>query len=298
MREIRTKPSFVIDQLVPSTGVTLIFGPPSSGKSTLLWTMADAMRRGKPFLGKYKTTKALTLLLNIDTPGAVMWSRMHAAGYEPDFDICDFANHLNITTLRGEAPEIYAALQKRARRYQVIMVDTLSTITNGLSLKDDWVPGVTISALRSLFPTQAIIVLHHSRKQSMGQFGPIPPHREDALGSNLWMAMVQSELQMYLKGDHLAHLRIAKSQVAPEAEGDDVYVDETGCRVLPYLPHDNTQWLQRLSRAEQSAVSIDPLYKTKPIMERYLILGTLLSPTCSAATVRRWIKRSQYKMVT
>ena len=298
MREIRTKPSFVIDQLVPSTGITLIFGPPSCGKSTMLWTMADAIRRGKPFLGKYKTTKSLTLLLNIDTPGSVIWSRMHAAGYEPDFDICDFANHFDITALHATAPDVYAALKHRARRYQVIMIDTLSTITTGLSLKEDWVPGMTVSALRGLFPNHAIIVLHHSRKQSMGQFGPLPPHREDALGSNLWMAMVQSELQMYLKGDHLAHLRIAKSQVAPEAEGDDVYVYETGCRILPYLPQDSTQWLQRLFRGEQAASSLDATYKTKPLMERYTILGTLLSPVCSGATVRRWVKRSQYKMIT
>jgi hypothetical protein len=177
------------------------------------------------------------------------------------------------------------------------MIDSLGTITNGLSLKDDWVPGLTVAALRTLFPAQAIILLHHSRKQTMGQFGPIAPHREDALGSNLWMAMVQSELQMYLKGNHLAHLQIAKSQVAPEGDGDDVYVDDAGCRVLPYLPNDEAQWLMRLARAEQSAVALDPGYTKKSLADRYVVLGTLLSPATSDRTVRRWVKRTQYQMI-
>jgi hypothetical protein len=297
MKEAHTGPSFLIDQLVPATGITLLFGPPSCGKSTMLWTMAEAMRLGKPFLGRYRTAKALTLLLNLDMPSSAIYSRMKGANYEPRFHICDFANHLNITALAVTNPGVFQALAQRARRYQVIMIDSLSTITNGLSLKDDWVPGLTVAALRGLFPRQAIILLHHSRKQTMGQFGPIPPHREDALGSNLWMAMVQSELQMYLKGNHLAHLQIVKSQVAPEGEGDDVYVDDVGCRVLPYLPNDATQWLIRLSRAEQSAVALDATYAKKPMMERYDIVGKLLVPVVSAATVRRWVTRTKYQMI-
>ena len=287
-----------MDQLVPASGITLVFGPPSCGKSTLLWTMAENLRKGTPFLGKYRTAKALTLLLNLDMPGDAVWRRMKGANYEPCFHICDFANHLNITTLQMGHPQVFAALQHRARRYQVIMIDSLSTITNGLSLKDDWVPGLTVAALRALFPHQAIVLLHHSRKQTMGQFGPVAPHREDALGSNLWMAMVQSELQMYLKGNHLAHLQIAKSQVAPEGDGDDVYVDDVGCRVMPYMPNDASQWLMRLSRAEQSAVALDPSYKTKPLMDRYAIMGTMMAPVISDTTVRRWVKRTNYNMVT
>ena len=297
MSEPHTGPSFLIDQLVPAQGITLVFGPPSCGKSTLLWTMAESIRKGTPFLGKYRTSKALTLLCNLDMPSIQIYNRMKNANYEPRFDICDFANHLNITTLQGNHPGVFQALAYRARRYQVVMIDSLSTITNGLSLKDDWVPGLTVAALRGLFPHQAIILLHHSRKQTIGQFGPIPPHREDALGSNLWMAMVQSELQMYLKGNHLAHLQIVKSQVAPENEGDDVYVDDVGCRVLPYLPNDATQWLLRLSRAEQSAVALDPAYTKKSMVERHDVIGTLLTPPITGRTVRRWIIRTKYQML-
>jgi len=297
LKKVRQRPSFVIDQLVPSTGVTILFGPPSCGKSTMLWTMAECIFRGEKFLGRYQTSRALTLLLNLDMPGYAIQDKMIKARYKPCFDICDFQSHINITTLQKDNPAKYMELAKHGSRHQVIMVDTLSTITTGMSLKDDWVPGLTISTLRTLFPTQAIILLHHSRKQQMGPFGPIPPHREDALGSNLWMAMSQSHLQMYLKGDHLSHLRMAKSQVAPLGEGDDVYVDDTGCRVLPYLPHDHQQWLMRLGKAEQTAALQFSDYKTKSLGDRYKIIGNLLTPQCSDVTVRRWIKRSSYQMI-
>ena len=298
MRDPIVGPPFIIEQLVPARGITLVFGPPSCGKSTLLWSMSESIRKGEKFLGKYPTTKALTLLLNLDMPAFGLRDRFTKGNYEPRFHICDFPNHINIAKLAEVDPATHSALKMRARRYQVVMIDSLSTITNGLSLKDDWVPGVTIGALRELFPSQAIILLHHSRKQTMGQFGLVAPHREDALGSNLWMAMVQSELQMFLKGNQLSHLRVVKSQVAAmDDEGDDVFVDDVGCRVMPYLPNDMNQWLLRLSRAEQSAVAMDPSYLKKTLAERYVIIGTILSPPASDRTVRRWVQRTQYQMM-
>lgn len=297
IRTIRPGAAFYIDQLVPAAGITLVFGPPSCGKSTLLWTMAEAMWTKQKFLGKFPTHKARTLFLNVDMPGDALWRRFNGAKYEPRFWICDFSNHFNITTLQATNPGVFQALQATAHRFQVVMIDSLSTITTGLSLRDDWVPGLTISALRSLFPTQAIVLLHHSRKQTIGQFGPVPPHREDALGSQFWMAMVQSEMQMYLKGDHLAHLRLVKSQVATLGDGDDVYVDDAGCRVLPYSASSAAQWLTRLAGAEQHAIALDPTYKNRGLVERYELMGKLLSPAASGKTIQRWVKRSGYVML-
>jgi RecA-family ATPase len=293
----RVGPPFIVQGLVPAEGITMLFGPPSCGKTTMLWTMADDIQQGRKFLGKYATTKAETLFLNVDMPAYEVWNRMHLGNYQPEFSICDFPNHFNVTTLQIQEPGEYARLQQEAQAFQVIMIDCLADITSGLSLKDDWVPGLTIAALRALFPTQSIIVLHHSRKQTMGQFGPVPPHREDALGSNLWMAMVQSQLQLYTKGNFLSHLRVTKSQIAAMEEGDDVYVDDVGCRVELYTENDESMMLKKLARAEQSAIAMDPSYKGKLKTEKYTILGSLMSPAVSDKTITRWISRAQYQMV-
>jgi len=283
---------------VPAGGVTMIFGPPSCGKSTLLWTMADEIYRGGMFLGTYQTKKGKVLFVNVDMPAFSIAGRMNNAKYVPLFDICDFPNHFNITQLKEKDPIEYSNLQRLGIDYQVIMIDALSNITTGLSMKDDWVPGLVISTLRELFPTQSVVLLHHSRKQVMSPFGPVAPHREDALGSNFWMSMVQSQIQMSLRGKHLAHLELTKSQVVELEDGIDLYVDDTGCAVSLYTTTNNSQWQAALARAEQSALAMNPLYKSKSVRDRQAIIGTLLTPPCGYKTVQRWISRTAYKMIT
>ena len=291
------KPPFYVDGLVPSEGITLIFGPPSVGKTTLLWTMAKAMREQQKFLGEYDTRKALTLLINLDMRAFQVHTRLTAAKERPGFWPCNFDGPINITSFKASHPMWWDRLHRQARRFQVIMIDSLSTLIMGLSLKDDWVPGIVVGALRELFPHQAIILLHHSRKQQMGPHGPLPPHHEDALGSNLWKALVQSEIQMYDKGNRVAHVELVKSQCAALDPGLDVYVDEVGAKVIPYTANLNNIWLQKLSQAETIAQQLDPLYKTKPRMDRYTIMGKMVSPVMTARTIRLWVTRTKYQMI-
>lgn len=295
-----TRPPFVVDELVPAQALTILYGPPSVGKSTMLWTMADAVCQGIPFLGNFPTSKGTSLLVNADMPEAILQDRFNKGGYEPLFDLANFPNHFNITKLQVDEPLEWAKLQAAATAYTLVMIDNLSTITNGMSVKEDWVPGLVVSALRSLFPTQAIVLLHHSRKQVMTPHGPLPPHREDDLGSQFWKAMCQSELQLFLKRGDMAHLRVVKSQVSGLGldDGIDVFVDSNGCVVSAWTENDAKQKAQALLTAEQTLLRLDPSYRNKKLTGaggRYELLAAHLNTKPS--TLRRWISRSQYQML-
>jgi hypothetical protein len=57
--------TFLIDQLLPSCGITLAIGKPKGGKSTLLRQMIAAVATGEPFLG-FRTVKSKVVYFAIE----------------------------------------------------------------------------------------------------------------------------------------------------------------------------------------------------------------------------------------
>jgi energy-coupling factor transporter ATP-binding protein EcfA2 len=291
---------YFVEDLVPRDGITLLHGPPGVGKSTLLWTMAEDMARGRMFLGEFKTKRAMSLYVNIDMPITGVTTRWKDGKYTPRSPcFYNMPVAFNITKLKEVDPQEWQKLHDFAKRFKIVMIDSLSRITMGMSMKDDWVPIITYEAIKELFPTQAVVLIHHSRKQQVNPqtHQPMSPSREDALGSQFWMAGAQSEIQFYMKPNNLGYLRLVKSQVFGRSidDGVDCFVNEKGCRVETWDETDNQNKLNQLAQAEQVLAKLNPGYPAPKLKKtkRYDMIGQVIG--ISRRTVQDWIKRVGYK---
>ena len=302
-----TRPVFVVDPIVPGEGITMLYGPPKVGKSTMLWTMGDAIETGGQFL-ELPTTQYKCIYMNFDLPEFDLQARWKKGGYSGSkMDFWNlFPAALDITQLRTQHPRVFDKIQEVTAPYHVVMIDCLYRIMLGRKLTDDEVPGLATEQLSNLFPHKSVILLHHARKQTIGQHGPVPPSSEDFLGSQLWFAAVQSQLQIYRKNADMSHFRSNGQHVGVWDDGLDIFVDDTGCEVTLYNVHKQAREYQELSKAEVQLSGADPNYIGYPTGKRKELIANVLrsaghkialDPQSAVRTIDRWIKRSGYRLI-
>ncbi len=59
------KTAWLVDGMIPSTGVTFLHGPTTAGKSALTWAIGNAVQTGKPLFG-LQTVKTEVLFVSLD----------------------------------------------------------------------------------------------------------------------------------------------------------------------------------------------------------------------------------------
>lgn len=250
--------SFIIDPIIPQSGITIIHGSTDSGKSTLMFTLQDVIERGVDFY-EMKVVKAKTLYVNLDMPlslfvhrvlGAVPTLEGRAVPYLEPFDILhpEFHNTLTFHELGGYV---------RDEGIEVIFIDTLSDIVKG-SLSDDIIVLGIYRELRSWFPKSSIIISHHDRKlkfsSTTGEWQG--PHDEDATGSQFWRAKAQSALHLYKVNDVVRELKHTKSHGGEKYPHElRMTLDDTGTRMLPHMKGGDAvkKWLTYEQELEKKA---------------------------------------------
>lgn len=182
----------IIDPWLPTASISLVFGPPSAGKSFWMMSVAQALAAGTPLFGAYQCAKSRVLVVQADMPVGMVQERIQATRNPTDdillwltenrqLDIC--AAH------RSHATEVAAI---RAFDPQVVFVDTLRK-THTLDENDSAAPDKVYSAWRTLFPNAAFIFLHHSRKVSTApNLSADAVVREAFRGSIAWAASADS----------------------------------------------------------------------------------------------------------
>jgi AAA domain-containing protein len=292
---------WAIKELVPLGALTMLFGPPGIGKSAMAWTMGEAIQTGTDFLSDpaFPTTKGNVLLLCADMPKHWVGNRFAEANYTAPFNLGFTGGHFNVVDAKNLNLPMYQEIKQAAAGCSTVLIDSLMAVISGLSVKDDEVPSIVISALRDLFPTQAIVLLHHGRKQSFQGGAPIPPSVEDALGSQFWRSSCQSQLQLYCKPGDMSYFRVAKSQVSARRpdDGVDVYVDEKGCKVIPWTEHQNNTTLATLRTADAWLIANDPAYGPAQLtgsVGKYVKLAAHLG--VKEPTIRSWLGKTKFKL--
>ena len=227
--------SFLIDPILPSSGITLIHGSTDAGKSTLMFTLQDAIERGVEFFGM-RATKARTLYVNLDMPQRLFVQRVRKSSpilqgrvvpYVEAFDVLD-AGFKNTVT--------YSELKRLGAEADLIIFDTLSDVVAGKMSEEGTVLGV-YRVFREWFPEKAVVFSHHDRKAkwSMGGGGYADPHDEDALGSGFWRAKAQSALHLFKVNDVVREMKHTKSHGGEKyPTGVKMTLDPTGTRMMPY----------------------------------------------------------------
>lgn len=150
---------WVVDGLIPSSGLALIAGKPKAGKSTLARAIALQVARGAMVLGRL-TLKGPVLYLGLEDPREVIKGHFRRMGATPDDAL---------TIYPGRQPDdsiAWLAANLDSRKPVLVVIDTMQFF---LGIKEINEYGETVNALRLILdilrPRQtAGLIVHHAGK--------------------------------------------------------------------------------------------------------------------------------------
>ena len=151
---------YIVEDLL-GVGLTLFAADGYTGKSTFAYELIEAITNGSKFASQFQTSKAPTLIVQLDessNDAAIKWRRM---SLDPDRN--NFKIKWKFTPL--EFPELKEEIKSRG--VKVVVLDSLMGIAGGQISPKDAEFGLLIYRLNKLAGELAIsiICIHHITKQ-------------------------------------------------------------------------------------------------------------------------------------
>lgn len=214
------RPPMLVDPWLAAGSITLLFGPPSAGKTHLTVSMAEALCTGTPLWGIYPTQKSRVLVVQADMNTALYQERTRttAARLVGAKALVTDAMPIDVLALRP-THDIVKALRDFAP--DIVFVDTLRK-THMLDEIDSTTPDKVYAAWRALLPGAAFVFLHHSRKVASDpkkQMDVVV--REAFRGSGAWAAsadtiIMQKRARKANNSDWLTRLYFVRTRSCAE----------------------------------------------------------------------------------
>lgn len=222
------EPQFLLDPYIVRGGITFLWAKSSVGKSPLTWAMAASIGSGSHFYG-LPTTQARVLYIEVDTPMHAIVPRLKRLTPPPPNVWWHFLSPISVPSPRQEDMEGLLAA-KEAAKPEVVFVNTLRKV-HDLDDKDSKTPKIVYSFFQHLFPTAALVFIHHARKSS-----PDPKaihHGDESFsGAMNWIndAQVGLHLERYSSKDSKENLRLyhSKSQISPKLRPMPLHLAKDG----------------------------------------------------------------------
>lgn len=202
----RQREPFLVEDLVCST-LTLFYGPPESGKSTLATLLIASALTGEPFLDRPLTrtrTPGQIVLITTEVDGPEEYGRRLAERLgERAFD-----DRLGIYPVGGLSPNDWRELQEEICPAEdtLVVVDNLTEVLSTGSINDDEAVRVAFAGLR-LFTARgstSVLIGHSSEKA-----GPNGGRSTKPMGSTAISAAVRWKVRLEPKGSDRIELDCA-----------------------------------------------------------------------------------------
>lgn len=178
----------LIDPWMAAGSVTLVFGPPSAGKSLWMTSVARALASGTTLFGAYACAQARVLIVQADMPTVAVVERAQAARehVSPNIGVW-LTDNAVLDVLKLDTTQRATFAEALAFAPHVVFVDTLRK-THHLDENESGAPDRVYAAWRALFPGASFVFLHHSRKIPTNPNVPEATIREAFRGSIAWAA--------------------------------------------------------------------------------------------------------------
>lgn len=272
---IMKEPAFLINPYIVREGITLFWAGTSLGKSPVTWAMAQAIGNGDPFFG-LPTTQGRVLYIELDTPPPAIIPRINKLA--PAKNVWwYFAKPLSIPFVSTEHRDEFRRLREEINP-DVVFLNTLRKL-HDLDDKDSKTPKLVYSFFQNLFPSSALVFVHHTRKS------PIDPKfaendKESFSGSNHFLDDAQVGLHLQKFDGEKENLRLwhRKSQVSELLKPLPLKLEKDGSTLSSPL-FDELNYIITLFDGGKKAPEV--------IKESALFLG------CSESTARRKVNLVQ-----
>lgn len=214
----------IIEPWLPTQSISLVFGPPSAGKSLWMMSVARALATGGQLFGTYHCAKSKVLIVQADMPVNMVQERVQASAANASDDILLWlTENRQLDILNAHKTHANEIARIREFAPDVVFVDTLRK-THTLDENDSSAPDKVYGAWRTLFPQTTFLFQHHARKVSQTD-SPDAAVREAFRGSVAWAA----------SADTIIAIRRARRKGAKHWLVQQRFVRTRGCQEPPPL---------------------------------------------------------------
>ena len=154
----------IVNDLLP-VGLTTLVGDGFGGKSSLAYQIAEAVSHGKEFAGQFPTTKAHTMIIQLDEPKANAKQKWRRMAYNPNRE--NFKIIFNFHPLM--IPELEKDIVKNNTK--VLVIDSLLRLVDGIQDICSAEMGLFIYRLNNLASKHniSIVLIHHLNRSQQKQ---------------------------------------------------------------------------------------------------------------------------------
>jgi hypothetical protein len=271
LAEPRKPTNWLIEPLIPTKGIVLLYGKSSIGKSPLTWKLSQVVSEGGDFFGFPVRQTGRVLYIDVDTPKEAVIPRLELLIPKPKQVYWAFDNPIDIVS---PSIKLLEAFKRMAGEIDPTLVvwNTLRKL-HFLDDKDSAAPSRVYAAMMRYFPDATHFVSHHDKKSTITKDTKTDPD-EAFSGSQAWLndAQVGFHLVSTDKRKRKMKLVHTKSQVSEMIDDIDLQ-----------LSQDGTTWLKTQSPAIVEAfLKLDP---EMPMKERVAALAEEFNQ--GKSTIRR-----------
>lgn len=231
------RPPLIIDPWLAAGSITLLFGPPSAGKTHLTISLARAIAHGEALWGMFPTQKSRVLVVQADMNTVLYQERVKPNADALGDDVAVLATDgmpFDITAIKPSDPVVGAV---NTFDPAIIFVDTLRK-SHMFDENDSNAADKVYSAWRALFPRAAFVFLHHSRKIPLDSKDMATAVREAFRGSGAWAAsadtiIMQKRVRRANNPDWMTRLYFVRTRSCQEPASVLLKLDEQALLLQP-----------------------------------------------------------------
>jgi len=220
------KTAWLVDSMIPSTGVTFLHGPTTAGKSALTWAIGNAVQTGKPLLGCLNTVKTEVLFVSLDMaedPIKMRWfgtkdkPKAPSSRFNPEFTTI-FPKLFPLIEENPDGDAFRAAFKSFIKPYGLIVIDALGRFVGDTISGTD--ATLCYKYLSQVVGEKACILIHHDAKNKGKSKADDSNGASDAYsGTKRWIDFAQHQLHLsQTSKENLRILTQGKSQLAPDLD--------------------------------------------------------------------------------
>jgi len=275
-------PNAIWEGIIPSSAPNdmnkvILFGPPSVGKSTFMFDLAEHVQTGQTFLGR-ATTRTNTLFVSLDMPKCVVFNRWlgnpnanpPVPPFTRTFDFYSF-DPFDCLALDFRTSTVFLHLLAVVRQKKIgfVIFDALREV-HSRSLNDDDVAQKVYAELKAWMPGVTVCLIHHTRKSRFDQSGRAISGGtdDDSHGSKYWTNLAQVGIALHKTNQVVTEVNVTKSQVYPMLDDPmSVFLDDRLVKVHLWDDATQQQDKAKLLTAEQACAQTPGWHKKSKVQQ-------------------------------